>query len=56
MKVKHIKAINFKGFPTLDVEFTGSSVILGGMNGFGKTTIFDALELLITGTIQRRAQ
>ena len=56
MKVKHIKAINFKGFPTLDVEFTGSSVILGGMNGFGKTTIFDALELLITGRIQRMAQ
>lgn len=56
MKVKHIKAINFKGFPNLDVEFTGNSVILGGMNGFGKTTIFDAIELLITGKIQRMAQ
>lgn len=40
----------------LDVEFTSNSVILGGMNGFGKTTIFDALELLITGKIQRMAQ
>lgn len=56
MRVKHINAINFKGFPTLDVDFTGTSVVLGGMNGFGKTTIFDALELLLTGSIHRMVQ
>ena len=56
MRVKHINAINFKGFPTLDMDFTGTSVVLGGMNGFGKTTIFDALELLLTGSIHRMVQ
>lgn len=53
--IKSIKAINFKGFSNLEVDFTTNAVILGGMNGFGKTTIFDALEILITGQIKRMA-
>ena len=31
----------------------GQAVILGGPNGYGKTTVFDALELLFTGRIRR---
>ena len=50
-RIKHIK-----GFSTLNVEVSGSSVILGGLNGYGKTTIFDALELLFTGKIERFVQ
>lgn len=45
---------NFKGFAELDVSFNDSdAVVLGGLNGYGKTTLFDALELLFTGRIQR---
>ena len=56
IKIKRLIAENFKGFPKLDIQFNGSAIILGGMNGFGKTTIFDAIELLFTGSIKRMAQ
>lgn len=55
-RIIRIEAENFKGFPKLDIKFTGTSVILGGMNGFGKTTIFDAIELVLTGKIARMAE
>lgn len=55
-KIISIEAENFKGFPKLDIKFTGTSVVLGGMNGFGKTTIFDAIELVLTGKISRMAE
>lgn len=44
---------NFKGFKDAVVSFDKPRTILGGPNGYGKTSIFDALELLFTGTIQR---
>ena len=56
LKIKRLIAENFKGFPKLDIQFTGLAIILGGMNGYGKTTIFDAIELLFTGSIKRMAQ
>ena len=56
LKIKRLIAENFKGFPKVDIQFAGSAIILGGMNGFGKTTIFDAIELLFTGKIKRLAQ
>ena len=56
LKIKRLNAENFKGFPKLGIQFNGSSIILGGMNGFGKTTIFDAIELLFTGKIKRLAK
>lgn len=38
----------------LDINLMDYNLImLDGPNGFGKTTLFDALELMITGTIQR---
>lgn len=37
-------------FPTPD--FIGSLMILNGPNGYGKTTLFDAIELLLTGDIK----
>lgn len=37
-------------FPTPD--FIGSLMILNGPNGYGKTTLFDAIELLLTGEIK----
>lgn len=56
LRIKRLIAENFKGFPKLDIQFTGIAIILGGMNGYGKTTIFDAIELLFTGSIKRLAQ
>lgn len=45
---------NFKGFMQLNLSFDGGqAVILGGPNGYGKTTVFDALEILYTGKIRR---
>lgn len=56
MKIKTIMFRNFK-YVTNDKEMkvnlqNAESLVLGGPNGYGKTTIFDALELLITGKIK----
>lgn len=54
IKILSVHLHNFKGFEELHVDFRGfDAVVLGGQNGFGKTTIFDGLELLFTGRIKR---
>lgn len=56
IKVLHIRLSNFKGFKDATFDFENNdAVILGGRNGFGKTGIYDALELLFTGRIKRMA-
>ncbi|WP_368936236.1 AAA family ATPase [Bacillus sp. SH8-8] len=45
---------NFKLVKEATVKFESTDiVVLDGPNGFGKTTIFDTLELVITGNISR---
>lgn len=56
MKIKLVSFSNFK-YVTKDrkinVDLSNyESLIMGGPNGYGKTTVFDALELLITGKIR----
>ena len=52
MKINWIYLQNFKGFMQLNLIFDGcQAVVLGGPNGYGKTTVFDALEILFTGKI-----
>lgn len=56
MKIKSVSFSNFK-YVAKDREIkldlsNAESLIMGGPNGYGKTTVFDALELLITGTIR----
>ncbi|MDO0825865.1 AAA family ATPase [Desulfosporosinus nitroreducens] len=54
--IKQIEIRNFKYIPNdhpVLFRFNESNiVILGGPNGYGKTTLFDAIELLINGTIK----
>lgn len=54
IKILQVDLLNFKGFKELHVSFEDKdAVVLGGLNGYGKTTLFDALELLFTGSIKR---
>lgn len=54
MIIKKIMVYNFKNFnDKIIFEFDKNINFLTGPNGFGKTTIYDALELGITGSINR---
>lgn len=54
LKIKNIKVKNFKVFPSLSLDLTSSNLtLLDGPNGFGKTSFYDALELLFIGNISR---
>ena len=53
MQVK-IKAINihaFRGIPDLELELDGKSLLLGGENGAGKSSIVEAIEFFFTGKV-----
>lgn len=55
--IKEVGLFNFKGFADIHIPFNANgTIILGGRNGYGKTTLFDALELLFTGKIQRMTE
>ena len=57
LTVKEIRLLNFKGFAKLCIPLSSKGVVvLGSKNGYGKTTLFDALELLFTGKIQRMTE
>ena len=55
--VKQLRIYNFKVFKNIKpviIKFENKTLsILDGPNGFGKTTIFDALEYALTGDIKR---
>lgn len=57
IRIKKLLINNFKGVKNqiiVDFQKTGNqNQILSGPNGFGKTTIFEALELCITGKFDR---
>lgn len=54
MRILGIHLHNFKGISDMNFPMTDvAAIILGGKNGYGKTTIFDALELVLTGQIER---
>jgi len=54
VKIHKLQIRNFKTFRDVSLDF-GSSVltVLDGPNGFGKTSFYDAIELLLTGRIRR---
>ena len=54
IRIERIKLHNFKGVDDMDFCLSeNDAVILGGKNGYGKTSIFDAIELVLTGRIDR---
>lgn len=54
MKINKIRIQNFKVFEDVTLNFNSSDIIVfDGPNGFGKTTIYDAIELVFTGRIRR---
>ena len=54
MKIKKIRIQNFKVFQNNIIDFeTSDLIVFDGPNGFGKTSIYDTIELLFTGKIRR---
>lgn len=52
--VKRLEVRNFKVFEKLELTLDSNHlIVLDGPNGFGKSSFFDALELLLTGKIRR---
>lgn len=53
-KIARIEVSRFKAFKHVNLDLGTSSLLtLDGPNGYGKTSIFDAVELLLTGQIKR---
>ncbi|WP_339461277.1 AAA family ATPase [Pseudomonas sp. EA_105y_Pfl2_R69] len=53
-KISRIEISSFKAFRSISLDLNSASLLtLDGPNGFGKTSIFDAIELLLTGKIAR---
>lgn len=54
IKLKKLTIKNFKIFPYVELEITTTNLaLLDGPNGFGKTSFYDALELLFLGSVSR---
>ncbi|WP_151743324.1 AAA family ATPase [Acinetobacter calcoaceticus] len=53
-KINRLEIRNFKAFEQISFNFDCATLLtLEGPNGFGKTTVYDALELVFTGRIER---
>lgn len=53
-KISKLRIQAFKAFAFVDFNFESCSLLtLEGPNGYGKTSVFDAIELLLTGKISR---
>ncbi|QLQ63597.1 MULTISPECIES: AAA family ATPase [Providencia] len=56
-KLSKLRINNFKAFDKVEFNFESSSLLtLEGPNGYGKTSVYDALELLFTGKVKRIEQ
>ena len=55
MRLKTLKVDNFRAFPRREqvIDLDHDVVLLYGRNASGKTSLFDAIEILLTGAIRR---
>lgn len=53
IEIKKIHLENYKLFTLKEIDFSNHLCVFDGPNGYGKTSIFDAIEFLITGSISR---
>lgn len=53
IKLNRLYLENYKLFSFKEIAFEDSLSVFDGPNGYGKTSIFDAIEFLVTGTISR---
>ncbi len=53
MKIKKLELNNFRPFRHLDLDFTNRLTVLVGINGAGKTSVLDALAILLSRLIGR---
>lgn len=54
MKLSYIHLCGFRGYrKPVRIDFSDSFTIIDGRNGVGKSTIFDAIEFALTGTISK---
>ncbi len=53
-RLSKIELINYKLFTYKKIDFNNASLtVFDGPNGYGKTSIFEAVEYILTGTIKR---
>ena len=55
MFIKKVMIRNFKCFEKFDIDFTNNIHIIVGNNNEGKSTIFEAIHLALTGTINGKS-
>jgi chromosome segregation protein len=54
MKIAYIEIVGFRGFRTKTrFDFPSGFAVITGRNGVGKSTAFDALDFVLTGTISK---
>ena len=55
MRLTKLKLANFRGFSIEEqpIDLNHNVVLLYGRNASGKTSVFDAIELLLTGSVRR---
>lgn len=54
MKLNHVHVCGFRGYrKPVRIDFAESYTIIDGRNGVGKSTVFDAVEFALTGTISK---
>lgn len=54
MKLAYVDLCGFRGYrDQVRIDFPGGFTIIDGRNGVGKSTIFDAVEFALTGTIAK---
>lgn len=51
--IEKIELCNFRAASKLDVGFSGNMTVLAGINGAGKTTVLDALAILLSWLVNR---